>query len=100
MAGQAIDNRVWEGTWQEVLPQAASLPPEQRVRLELLSTQGDEAAAKPPNHAMLNAMREAEKIQRGMNPVPPPPGLDAVSLVREARAGAMWADEHSDEHSE
>lgn len=93
MTRQAINNQVWEGMWQEVLPQAASLPPEQRVRLELLSAQDERTAAKPPNHAMLNAMREAEKIQRGMNPSPLPPGLDAVSLVREGRAGAMWSDE-------
>lgn len=96
MAGQTMDSQIWEGTWQEVLPQAASLPPEQRVRLELLSAQDERAPAKQPNHAMLNAMREAEKIQRGMNSTPPPPGLDAVSLVREARAGAMWDDEHSE----
>lgn len=93
MAGQTIGNRDWEGAWQEILPQAASLPPEQRVRLELLPTGVEQETGKQPNQVMLDAMREAEEIQRGMNAPAPPPSLDAVSLVREARTGAMWGDD-------
>jgi len=40
-----------------------------------------------PNRAMLEAMRRAEEIQRGMNPKP---GRDSAEIIREGRAGAMW----------
>jgi probable addiction module antidote protein len=46
-----------------------------------------------PNYAMLNAMREAEEIERG---IVPKAGGDSVALVREARAGGMYGNKESE----
>jgi hypothetical protein len=87
-----VQQQVLEGTWEEIARHAEELKG-RRVRLTVL-TEGDaekrQGEGPRPNEAMLQAMREAEEIQRGMNPKPVPPGLDAVSLIREARRGAMY----------
>ena len=87
MAHLADAGQVLEGTWREVSRQAASVPPEQQVRLELVGGGNAPGPAKAPNRAMLDAMRAADEAQRGMSPAP---DSDGVALIREARAGAMW----------
>ena len=81
---------VWqyEGVWEEIRAHDAELVG-QRVRLTVLG-KTESVTGRTPNHAMLSAMREAEEIQRGMNPKP---GGDAVTDVRAARAGAMYGDD-------
>lgn len=93
MAQQNRKENVIEGTWQEVSHRVAGIAPEQRVRLELLSTSSEPSIQTAPNHAMLDAMHAAEEIQRGMNPGL---GEDSVAIIREARSGAIWAHETSE----
>ena len=88
-----------EGRWEDVRAHDAELIGH-RVRLTILPPEiapTQTLAAPPtPNYAMLEAMREAEKIQEGMRPKP---GSDGVAIVREGRAGAMYGDYADDAQS-
>ena len=79
--------QVLEGTWEEIAAHAEELAGK-RVRV---SVEADAPpAAIQPNLKMLNAMRAAEEIQRGMNPRPE---SDGVAIIREGREGAMYGDD-------
>ena len=80
--------QTFEGRWEDVRAHDAELLG-RNVRLIILNTE----VSRRPNEIMLAAMRKAEEIQCGMDPVS---GSDAVSLSREARAGAMYGDEFSE----
>ena len=73
-----------EGTWEEVAARAGELAG-RRVKVDVEM----ESAPIPlrPNVKMLEAMRQAEKIQEGMNPKA---DSDGVALLREGREGAMY----------
>jgi hypothetical protein len=77
---------VLTGTWEEVKTHEAELAG-QLVRVTILPRT---AKKRTPNYAALEAMREAEEIERN---IVPKPGGDSVALVRRARAGGMYGDE-------
>src|SRR5262245_39201439 len=45
------------------------------------------ASQRPPNEAILAALRRIDEIQQGMNPKR---GVDSQVYIREARAGALY----------
>ena len=78
-----MDEQVYEGTWEEVAAHAEDFAGK-HVRLTVV----DETPSKPePNYGMLEALRRAEEIQRGMRFTD---GSDTQRLLREARAGGMY----------
>ena len=82
--------QVLEGTWEEIAAHAEELAGK-RVKVSKVSVEADAPpAAVQPNLKMLNAMRAAEEIQRGMNPRPE---SDGVAIIREGREGAMYGDD-------
>lgn len=78
--------QVLEGTWEEIAAHADELTGK-RVRVIVEPETVIEAVA--PNFAMLNAMREADEIQKGMNPKLE---SDGVAILREGRQGAMYGE--------
>ncbi len=79
--------QVLEGTWEEIAAHADELAGKRvRVSVEMDAP----SAAVQPNLKMLDAMRAAEEIQRGMNPKP---DSDGVAIIREGRQGAMYGDD-------
>ena len=81
-----------EGQWEDIRAYDAELAGH-RVRLTLLTTNTVTPpvdAPRKPNQAMLDALREVEKIQEGMTPKR---GADIVDVIREGRAGAMYHDD-------
>ena len=85
--GNVMATQVLEGTWEEIAAHADELAGK-RVRVSV--EEDAPQAAVPPNMKMLNAMRAAEEIQRGMNPRPE---SDGVAIIREGRQGAMYGDD-------
>lgn len=81
--GKAIDEHVYEGTWEEVAAHAEDFAGK-HVRLTVV----EEAPPKPePNHALLELLHQTEELQRGMRFTD---GSDTQRLLREARSGAMY----------
>lgn len=82
---------VLEGTWEEIIAHAPELAGtgKQMKLLVPAEEHPKDLGVLHPNKAMLQAMREAEEIQRGMNPKP---GSDAVAIIREGRAGELYGD--------
>lgn len=78
--------QVLEGTWEEIAAHAGELAGK---RLTVIVEADAEAGTALPNFAMLNAMREADEVQQGMNPKP---NSDGVTILREGRQGAMYGD--------
>ena len=82
--------QVLEGTWEEIAAHADDFAGKW---LTVIVEANAKAAAVIPNFAMLNAMREADEIQQGMNPKPE---SDGVAILREGRKGAMYGDTAAD----
>ena len=61
--------RVLEATWEEIMAHTDEL---KGKRLTVIVHTEEVAADILPNMAMLDAMREADEIQQGMNPKPDP----------------------------
>ena len=89
--------KILEGAWEDIRARDAELIGH-RVRLTVLTTENPlkqlQIGSLVPNELMLAAMREAEKIQEGMNPKPT---SDSVSIIREGRAGEMYGND-ADNH--
>ncbi len=77
---------VLEGTWEEIAAHADELAGK---RLRVIVEPETVLGAVTPNFAMLNAMREADEVQKGMNPKL---GSDGVAILREGRQGAMYGE--------
>lgn len=79
-----------EGAWEDIRAHDAELIGH-RVRLTILTTEvplkQSQTMSQVPNEAMIAALRDAEKVQEGMNPKP---GPDSVAIIRAGRAGAMY----------
>ena len=82
--------QVLEGTWEEIAAHAEELTGK-RVTVFIDGTSSQLAVQ--PNVKMLEAMRAAEEIQKGMNPKP---DSDGVAIVREGRRGEMYGDALTD----
>ena len=79
-----------EGTWEEIAARADELGGKHvKVSIETDLPQ----TAVVPNLKMLEAMRAADEIQRGMNPKP---GSDGVAIIRDGRRGDMYGDGPAD----
>lgn len=78
-----MDEQIFEGTWEEVAAHAEDFAGKQ-VRLTVLN---ETPSAPEPNYGMLEALRRAEEIQRGMRLTD---GSDTQRMLREARAGGMY----------
>ncbi len=79
-----VVRQVLEGTWEEIAAHADELAGEHlKVSVEVDAP----PAAVQPNLKMLDAMRAAEEIQRGMNPKSE---SDGVVIIRDGRQGAMY----------
>lgn len=81
-----MPTQVLEGTWEEIVTHANELAGK-RVRVSVEADMQQDAMQ--PNLKMLNAMRAAEELQRGMNPKPE---SDGVAIIREGREGIMYGD--------
>lgn len=81
---------VLEGTWEDIAAHTDELAGK---RLMVIVEADAKTAVVMPNFAMLNAMREADEIQQGMNPNP---DSDGVAILREGRQGAMYGDSAAD----
>ena len=85
--------QILEGAWEEIRAHDAELTGH-RVRLTILSRENPlnqlQTGVTVPNEAMLAAMRDAEKVQEGMNPKL---DSDSVSIIREGRAGVMYGND-------
>jgi hypothetical protein len=77
-----------EGTWEEILAYAPTLTG-RRVRLMVVEVADAPPAqdAMSPAEQFAAANEEAEELEAAM---PLTWGIDSVSLVRQARAGAMY----------
>ncbi len=82
--------QVLEGTWKEIAARAHEFTGK-RLKVSIEDT--EPTIAVQPNWKMLEAMRQAEEIQRGMNPKP---DSDGVVIVREGRQGGMYGDAPTD----
>lgn len=79
-----------EGTWEEIATRADELAGKHvKVSIETDLPQ----TAVVPNLKMLEAMRAADEIQRGMSPKP---GSDGVAIIRDGRRGDMYGDGPAD----
>ena len=76
--------QVLEGIWEEIAAHAEELSGK---RVKVIVEPEAVMAGMQPNFAMLNAMREADEIQQGMNPKPE---SDGVAILREGRRGGMY----------
>jgi len=80
--------QVLEGTWEEIAARAHEFTGK-RLKVSIEDT--EPTIAVQPNWKMLEAMRQAEEIQQGMNPKP---DSDSVAIVRYGRTGPMYGMEH------
>ncbi len=81
-----MGEQVFEGTWEEVATHADEFAGK-HVRLTVVE---ETPPAPKPNYGMLEALRRAEEIQRGMRFTD---GSDTQRMLREARAGGRYGDE-------
>jgi len=79
-----------EGTWEEIAARADELAGK-RVKVSIETDLPQTAVV--PNLKMLEAMRAADEIQRGMNPKA---GSDGVAIIRDGRRGDMYGDGPAD----
>ncbi len=82
--------QILEGTWEEIVAHADEL---KGKRLTVIVEPDTVPGLVTPNFAMLNAMREADEIQKDMNPKPE---SDGVAILREGRQGAMYGESAAD----
>ena len=75
--------QVLEGTWEEIAAHANELAGK---RVKVVVETEVVAVGIQPNFAMLNAMREADEIQKDMNPKMD----DGVAILRQGRQGDMY----------
>ncbi len=80
--------QVLEGTWGEIAAHAHEFTGK---RLKVVVADTTSPTAVQPNWKMLEAMHQAEEIQRDMNPKP---DSDGVAIVRYGRTGPMYSMEH------